>query len=71
MKLYFNPECFQIINDSGLTTSVVAMKQQEGVYKIQLLNLDNQLGTMVNVSIDDRITQSLFKNSTLVSKRRT
>jgi hypothetical protein len=69
LKIYFNPECYQIVNDRGRATEVVAMKQHAGMYKLQLLNLDNQLGEMLNISIDDRMKLALKRKVTPAIKR--
>lgn len=69
LKIYFNPECYQITNDHDRATDIVAVQQRGGLYKLQILNLDNQLGAMVNISIDDRTHLSQRKRAVPPTKR--
>lgn len=54
MKLYFNPEYYQLIDNDGHITQTVATTQTRGSYKLQFLNLDNQKAGTIDINIDDR-----------------
>lgn len=58
MKLYFNPEFYYVTDDSGRTTQVVQTTQIGGGYKLQFINLDNMKSADLNISIDDRTSNS-------------
>ena len=57
MKLYFNPEYYQLLDDDERITRVIETKQTRGEYKIQFINLDNQKSQVLTVVIDDRRKQ--------------
>lgn len=55
MRLYFNPEYFNLTDDDEQFIRTIATKQQGGNYKLQIVNLDNQKSATVTVTIDDLI----------------
>jgi hypothetical protein len=56
MKLYFNPEYYYISDDMNRLQPAVAMKQDNGRYKLSLINLDVQKQQIVDVTIDNKMT---------------
>lgn len=58
MKLYFNPEFYYLIDDQERFVNVISTKQSQGSYKINVINLDNQLSQAITIRIDDRIRAS-------------
>lgn len=56
LKLYFNPEFYYISDDSERLRPIIATKQRKGMYKLLLINLDNQLSEIVTINIDDQLT---------------
>lgn len=54
MLLVFNPEYYHLIDDDERVTDVVATQQQQGEYKLQLINLDNQRSQTLTITIDDQ-----------------
>jgi hypothetical protein len=61
MRLYFNPEYFNLTNDDEEYIRTMATKQQGGCYKLQVINLDNQKSQTIKVTIDDLIKASTRK----------
>jgi hypothetical protein len=57
MKVVFNPEFYNAVNDKGKTIKNVYTAQNGANYKIQILNLDNEGSDVVMISIDDRRTK--------------
>jgi len=61
MKLYFNPQFYQLEDDSGRMTSVLSTNQTNGAYKFQFINVDNQKSDVLTVRIDDKTQQIVPK----------
>ena len=59
MKIYFNPEFYQLYDDNEKTTNVFETKQTEGSYKLQFINVDNQKSQHINIRIDNRINRNV------------
>lgn len=53
LKVYFMPEYFKIINETGLIQRMVSTKQDNAYYKIQFINLQNQKSDSLKIVIDD------------------
>lgn len=53
LKIYFMPEYFKIINSDGLIQRMVSTKQENAYYKIQFINLQNQKGDSLKITVDD------------------
>lgn len=58
LKLYFNPEYYQLFDDDNRYTKVVSTIQDGGEYKVQFINVDNQKSQLLSIKIDDQITVS-------------
>jgi hypothetical protein len=56
LKLYFNPEYYQLYDDDNKFVKVLSTLQDGGEYQIQFINLDNQKSQLLNVKIDDQVT---------------
>lgn len=59
LKVYFNPEFYYLYDDEERLMKVLATKQLQGEYKLQLLNVDSQRSQTLSISIDDRIKPTL------------
>lgn len=57
-KLYFNPECYRLIDDDDNALEVVSMLQQGTDYKCSFINLDNAKSQIVTVKIDDKRSET-------------
>lgn len=55
LKLYFNPEYYQLYDDDNKFVKVLSTIQDGGEYSIQFINLDNQKSQVLNVKIDDQV----------------
>lgn len=58
MRLYFNPQYYYTSDDQNSLTQVVQTNQVNGFYKLNIINLDNLLATEIDITVDDRTTQS-------------
>lgn len=63
MKLIFNPEYYDLVDNENKTIKVVSTKQDGASYQINILNLDNQKSDVVNVRIDDRRSANTSVNT--------
>jgi hypothetical protein len=54
MKLYFNPQYYYVIDANGAKNHVITTLQENGSYKINVINLDNQKSDVVSVTVDDK-----------------
>jgi len=53
LKIYFMPEYFKILKEDGLIQRMISTKQDNAYYKIQFINLQNQKGDSLKITIDD------------------
>jgi len=58
MRLYFNPDFYYYTDDHDRLHRVVETAQVGGGYKLQFINLDNMKSADLDITIDDRTTQS-------------
>lgn len=55
LRVYFNPEFYQLIDDDERITPVLATKQTGGQYQMQFINLDNHKNQILSINIDDQV----------------
>lgn len=55
VKVYFDPECYQLVDNNNRAVDIVAMMQRGGRYRLQFINLDDQLSSTLDITIDNRI----------------
>jgi len=57
MTIFFDPEYLSIARETDVgdasTIELLATKQRGGQYKMQLINIDRQVGKVINIDIDD------------------
>ena len=53
LKIYFMPEYFKILKEDGLIQRMISTRQDNAYYKIQFINLQNQKGDSLKITIDD------------------
>jgi len=68
MKLYFNPQYYQVEDDQGSQTKIIETNQTGGAYKVQFINLDNQKSQILNITIDNRLQEIVPEVSYPVSR---
>lgn len=56
MKIYFNPEYYDVIDDKNNVKTIIETKQSFSDYVLQITNLDYQLSEQIVVTIDDKRT---------------
>lgn len=54
MKVYFNPEFYQMYDGSGRVTQAIATNRTGGSYVLSLINVDVQKQRFLTMTIDDR-----------------
>lgn len=59
VRVYFNPEFFEIVDDSGHTSSAFETDMTGGDYKFQFVNTTVQDSEILTVSVNDRRIQSV------------
>ena len=57
MRIYLNPQNYNIITANGKLTKTLATKNLGESYRLQFINLDNQKGGLLTVDVDDRRTK--------------
>lgn len=58
LRVYLNPQNYDIVTANGKKTSVLSFKNFGNTYKLQFINTDNQKGGQLTIDIDDRRTKS-------------
>lgn len=53
MRLYLNPQNYEIVDNNKKVTQILSTTKNGGSYKLQIINLDNQLGGMVTINVAD------------------
>ena len=53
MHVYFNPECYNVINGSEQTTCVLNSTKFGSSYKMNFINIENQKSRQLNISVND------------------
>ena len=60
MKIYFDPEYLEVIRQGGKSDPVIATKQGNSSYKMQLINVDFQQSQLIDISVSDLRTDKNF-----------
>jgi hypothetical protein len=53
LKIYFNPECYEIIDEMDRKQKMLSTKQDGGAYKFQFINVDNMKSDVINLTLND------------------
>lgn len=61
MKVFFNPEHYQTIDDSGRITKIVQSESDGAKYVFQFVNTDSQKSSNLSVIIEDKTTDKTKK----------
>lgn len=54
LRLYFTPECYDVVDDDGRVSPAVVTMRDGGSYRLQFINPDAQKMSIVSVNVDDR-----------------
>jgi len=53
LHVYMTPDCYDVINGEGQTTNVINSSNKGSKYKINFINIENQLSSQLEISISD------------------
>jgi len=53
LHVYMTPDCYDVINSQGQSTSVVGSIQKNAKYKINFINIENQLSSQLEIVVND------------------
>lgn len=54
LRVYLNPEFYEVVDNNGKTTEVLSTTQRGGSYVLQFINTDIQKMTRVEITVDDQ-----------------
>lgn len=57
LKVFFNPEYYELYDDEGRSRQILSTKQLGGSYKLQFINLDNFKNHDLSITIDNRLSE--------------
>lgn len=53
LHVYMTPDCYDVINGQGQVTNVINSSAKGSKYKINFINIENQLSTQLEIAIND------------------
>ena len=53
MQVFFDPEYLSIVNDAGEDLELLTTKEEQGSYKLQIINVDRQQSQVIDIEIED------------------